>query len=199
MPLEITLIVADVPPLITLAAARRLDYLLYPGLPVIIPDAVFYEATRQIDKLGAQEILDWHHAHDRSVRVEPTEVFKNELVRLAMVGGRLERDLGERAAIEVIRDQPLADNQRAILLSDDRDVARIVVIDPSRVVLLTTFDFLRQLEASRRIQSAEEVIRSANAAGRQVPTRGIWDHHDPDIQAAVRSVIERAHDGGDQQ
>ena len=47
MPVEVTLIVIDVPPLITLAAAQRLDYLLYPELPVIIPDAVYYEATRQ--------------------------------------------------------------------------------------------------------------------------------------------------------
>ena len=29
----------------TLAAAKSLDYLLYPDLPVVIPDAVLYEAT----------------------------------------------------------------------------------------------------------------------------------------------------------
>jgi hypothetical protein len=46
-----------------LAAAQRLDYLLYQALPVIILDAVFYEATRQIDKLGAQEILDWQRVN----------------------------------------------------------------------------------------------------------------------------------------
>lgn len=46
MAIEIILVVTDAPPLITLATARSLDYLLYPGLPVIIPDAVFHEATR---------------------------------------------------------------------------------------------------------------------------------------------------------
>jgi hypothetical protein len=39
------LIVTDTGPLITLAAADVLDYLLYPGVPVYIPDAVLYEAT----------------------------------------------------------------------------------------------------------------------------------------------------------
>ena len=45
MALEVAIIVTDVPPLITLAAAQSLDYLLYPQLPVIVPDAVFHEAT----------------------------------------------------------------------------------------------------------------------------------------------------------
>jgi hypothetical protein len=45
---EVAIIVTDVPPLITLAAAQSLDYLLYADLPVVIPDAVFYEATRAV-------------------------------------------------------------------------------------------------------------------------------------------------------
>lgn len=65
MSVEVTLIVTDAPPLITLAAAQSLDYLLYPGLPVIIPDAVLYEATHASGKLGAQEILDWYRAHSK--------------------------------------------------------------------------------------------------------------------------------------
>lgn len=155
MPVDVTLIVTDVPPLITLAAAGRLDYLLYPGFPVIIPDAVFHEATRQTDRLGAQEILDWYRAHDTMVRVELTEVFKNEIIRLTTQGGRLERNLGERAAVEVIRDW--------------------------------------KLEEGQRIQSADAVLRAARDAGRHPPTRGLWDHHAPAIQDAVRTVIARAH------
>ncbi len=45
MGIEDAIIVTDVPPLITLASAQSFDYLLYPALPVIIPDAVFHEAT----------------------------------------------------------------------------------------------------------------------------------------------------------
>lgn len=193
MPVEVTLIVTDVPPLITLAAAQRLDYLLYPALPVIIPDAVFYEATRQIDKLGAQEIIDWHRAHMDAVRVEPTEALKNEFERLARQGGRMEKDLGERAAVETIRNYPLTEDERAILLSDDRDVERIVVIDPQKVVLLTTWDYLCQLEEAQRIQSADAVFEAAREKGRHPPTHELWSQHDPKIRDAVRAVIERAH------
>ncbi len=50
------LIVPDTGPLITLAAADSLDYLLYPGVPVYVPDAVLYEATIRGDALGAQSM-----------------------------------------------------------------------------------------------------------------------------------------------
>ena len=193
MTVEVALIVADTPPLITLAAAQSLDYLLYPGLSVIIPDAVFYEATSQIDKLGAQAIIDWQRTNHSSVQIEPTEALKNELERLARQGGRLERDLGERAAIEIIRNYPLAELERAILLSDDRDVDRIVVVDPQKIILLTTWDYLRQLEAARRIQSADAVFEAARARGRNPPTRDIWSQHDPEVRDAVRAAIESAH------
>lgn len=43
---RITLFVVDTSPLITLAAANSLDYLLYvEGAEIVIPDAVPYEAT----------------------------------------------------------------------------------------------------------------------------------------------------------
>jgi hypothetical protein len=77
---EVTIIVTDSPPLITLAAAQSLDYLLYPALPVIIPDAVFNEATGAAGKLGAQEILDWYRAHTDLVRIEPTATFQEEML-----------------------------------------------------------------------------------------------------------------------
>ena len=39
MAIDVRLIVTDVSPLIALAVARSLDYLPYPALPVLIPDA----------------------------------------------------------------------------------------------------------------------------------------------------------------
>jgi hypothetical protein len=193
MAVEVAIIVTDTPPLITLAAAQRLDYLLYPELPVIIPDAVFYEATSQIDRLGAQEIIEWQRGRQAAVLIEPTEAFKNELQRLALQGGRLEKDLGERAAVEIIRTFPMAEHERAILLSDDRDVSRVVVIDPQKIILLTTWDYLRQLEEARRIQSADAVFEAARERGRHPPAIDIWSQHDPEIRDAVRAAIERAH------
>jgi hypothetical protein len=169
MPVDVKIIVTDAPPLITLAAAKSLDYLLYPTLPVIIPDAVFFEATNAAGKLGAQEILDWYREHIDAVRVEPTEAFAT--AQLAACAGRRPRDLGERASLEVIRNYPLAQNERALLLSDDRDIGRVIVIDPDRLILLTAWDYLRQLEEAHRIQSADAVIEAARAAGRNPPTR----------------------------
>ncbi|MBF0135831.1 MAG: hypothetical protein HQL65_06300 [Magnetococcales bacterium] len=47
------LLVTDTGPLIALATADALGYLLYPGVPVHIPDAVLYEATVKSGSLGA--------------------------------------------------------------------------------------------------------------------------------------------------
>jgi hypothetical protein len=113
MAVGVRLIVADAPPLITLAVAKGLDYLLYPELPVLIPDAVFHEATAAGGKPGAQEILDWYRGHMDEVRIEPTEIFQNEMLLREMAGHRPSRDLGERAALELIRNLPMGPGDRA--------------------------------------------------------------------------------------
>ncbi len=182
MPVDVRIIVSDTPPLITLAAAKSLDYLLYPALPVIIPDAVFSRRRMSPGKLGAQEILDWYREHTDAVRVEPTEAFAT--AQLVARAGRRSRDLGERAALEVIRNYPLAEQERALLLSDDRN-RRVVVIDPDRLILLTTWDYLRQLEEAQRIQSADAVIEAVRAAGRNPPT------HEPPRPGNPRSRARR--------
>jgi hypothetical protein len=79
-------------------------------------------------------------------RVEPSEAFQDAAALLTARTGRMPRNLGERAALEIIRNYPLAPQERALLLSDDRDIGRIVVIDPERLILLTTWDYLVQLE-----------------------------------------------------
>ena len=112
---------------------------------------------------------------------------------MARQAGRLERDLGERAAIEVIRSFPLSEKERALLLSDDRDVQRVIVVDPQRIILLTTWDYLRQLEAARRIQSADAVFDAARRQGRNPPTVDLWSGHAPEIREAAREAIEYAH------
>ncbi len=75
-----------------------------------------------------------------AVRVEPTEAFAT--AQLAARAGRRQRDLGERAALEVIRHHPLAKDERALLLSDERDIGRVIVIDPDKhrdKILFRTF------------------------------------------------------------
>jgi len=191
MAVEIAIIVTDAPPLITLAAAQSLDYLLYPELPVIIPDAVFHEATQAAGKLGAQKILNWYRAHTDKVRVEPTQVFQDEITLREATGHKPARDLGERAAVEVVRKYPMAQDARALLLSDDRDAERLVVFVPERAILLTTWDYLRQLEDAQRIQSADAVIEAVRAAGRNPALRDLWSDHDPEIRDAVKAIITR--------
>jgi hypothetical protein len=76
-PVRVSLFVLDTGPLITLAAADSLDYLLYPNAPVVIPDAVFYEATRDSAKLGAQSIIDWVKAHHVLIEIAVTNTYVN--------------------------------------------------------------------------------------------------------------------------
>ena len=87
MEIEVKIVVTNTSPLITLAAAQSLDYLLYPALPVIIPDAVYYEATAGAGKLGAQRIIDWYHAHQEAVRIEPSEAFQDAWTVVNIRGG----------------------------------------------------------------------------------------------------------------
>jgi hypothetical protein len=68
----------------------------------------------------------------------------------------------------------LADDERALLLSDDRDAERLVVVDPDRLILLTTWDYLHQLEEAQRIQSADAVIEAVRQAGRNPSLRDLW-------------------------
>jgi hypothetical protein len=70
-----------------------------------------------------------------TVRVEPTEAFAT--AQLAAPASRRPRDLGERASLEIILNYPLAQNERALLSSDNRDIGRVIVIDPDRLILLT--------------------------------------------------------------
>src|SRR5260370_10888734 len=87
MPVDVKISVTDARPLITLAAAQGLDYLLYPALPVIIPDAVYYEATGSAGKLGAQRIIDWYRANEEVVRIEPADAFQNAVTLVTLSGG----------------------------------------------------------------------------------------------------------------
>lgn len=185
------IMVMDAAPLIYLAAGKSLDFLLYPGLPVLIPDAVFHEATAASDKLGAQEIIDWYRANVAAVRVEPTAIFQRETKAMEALGGRLPRDVGERAALEIVRTYPFANEERALLLSDDRDAERLSIIDPARLVLMGTWDFLRQLEEAQRIQSAEVIRAAVFATGITLPTRDLFGQHDPEVREAVREILRR--------
>jgi len=115
--LSAKLIVMDTGPLITLAAADCLDFLLYPGVPVYVPDAVLYEATQDAAALGAAEILNWAQRNSERVRTISTEAFFNYVQSREANPARREKDLGERAAIVTEDDRVLRRARRGICWS----------------------------------------------------------------------------------
>jgi hypothetical protein len=86
------LIVTDTSPLFTLVLADALDILLSPGLPVSIPDAVYFEATRARGAPGADKIVEWINSHLDAVRLVPTDIGIDQQRRLEE--GRSIRGLG---------------------------------------------------------------------------------------------------------
>lgn len=195
--LQARLIVMDTGPLITLAAADSLDYLLYPHVPVYIPDAILYEATRDAQALGAAKILEWVQKHSGDVRTLSTEVFFNYVRDQELSPGRRERDIGERAAIEAIHDAiHLEPNERALLVTeDDRVLRRALVVEPElnqRLIPITTRDFLEGLESAHRINSADEIYRRAEDAGRLASRRAALADQHAQARDAVQQVMARS-------
>lgn len=202
--LHARLIVMDTGPLITLAVADSLDYLLYPGVPVYVPDAVLYEATRDSAALGAPQILDWAQRNSEQVRTISTEVFFNYIESHAANPARREKDLGERAAIEAIHDgMHLTADERAVLITeDDRVLRRVLVLEAeltAKMIPITTRDFLAGMENAHRINSADEVYRRAEDAGRVASQRKVLADQHEQARSAVERLLRRSaseHDRG---
>ena len=152
-----SLIVTDTSPLFTLVLAGALDALLRPGIAVNIPDAVYIAATRVHGAPGAEQIVEWINAHLDMVRIIPTDIGIDQQRRLEE--GRSIRGLGEQAAIETLERFLHSDPEaRALLLFEDSDVNRRRAIVEERVSLISTGDFLRELETAGLIQSADHIL-----------------------------------------
>ena len=190
------LIVLDTGPLITLSAADSLDYLLYPNIPVYLPDAVLFEATRDSATLGAAEILEWVQKNSERVKTLSTQVFFNYIESISTNPARREKDLGERAAIEAIHDSVhLEPQERAILVTeDDRALRRVLVIEAelnNRMIPITTRDFLEGMENAGRINSVDDVYARAQNAGRLASQRSILKFQNEQAMKAVERVLKR--------
>jgi hypothetical protein len=162
-----SLIVTDTSPLFTLVLAGSLDVLLKPGLPVRIPDAVYVEATRVRGAPGADRIVEWINAHLDIVSIVPTDIGIDQQRRLEE--GRTIRGLGEQAAIEALERYLQTDaGAEALLLFEDTDVEKRRAIVDQRVGVISTGDFLRELEAAGLTQSTDYILDQAAAQGRNV-------------------------------
>ncbi|KQT85675.1 hypothetical protein [Methylobacterium sp. Leaf466] len=189
MTAPLRLIVTDTSPLLTLVLADSLDVLLRPGLPIRIPDAVYIEATRVRGAPGAEQIVEWINANLDAVQIVPTDIGIDQQRRLAE--GRSIRGLGEQAALEtldrLLKSDPTA---QALLLFEDSDVRKRRAVVEERVSLISTGDFLRELEAARLIQSVDFILDQAAARGRNVERqrRGAADG---DAREGLREQIAR--------
>jgi hypothetical protein len=188
---DLKLFVVDTGPLITLAAAQSLDYLLFVTAEIVIPDAVLHEATRDANRLGAQDIIDWVKGHRTHIEIAATKAYEVFDAARATIPNLREPDLGERAAVEVIEEPDrLQGDERGLLLCEETAVLkRVVVRDRERIVELSTLDFLRILEAEQRIQSAEQVFELAAKAGRSPSRIEKMSRHDEATREAIRGLV----------
>jgi hypothetical protein len=186
---DLKLFVVDTGPLITLAAAQSLDYLLFVSADVVIPDAVLYEATHDASRLGAQDIIEWAKARRASIEIA-YEAF--DAARATIPSFR-QPDLGERAAVEVIEepDRLLGDKRGILLCEETAVLRRVVVRDRERIVEISTLDFLTILETEQRIQSAEAVFALAEQAGRLASRAEKMSAYDEATRTAIRQLVAR--------
>lgn len=186
------LIVTDTSPLFTLVLAGALDVLLRPGIAVSIPDAVYIEATRVHGAPGAEQIVAWINAHLDAVRIVPTDIGIDQQRRLEE--GRSIRGLGEPAAIETLerflRSDPAAE---ALLLFEDTDIERRRAVVDERVSLISTGDFLRELEAAALIQSTDHILDQAAAQGRNIERQRVANK-DATTRERLRGQLARRRD-----
>lgn len=190
---DLKLFVVDTGPLITLAVAQSLDYLLYVDADIVIPDAVLHEATRDAARLGVQDIIDWVKANRAHVEIAATKAYERyDLARVTAPTLR-EPDLGERSAVEVIEEPDrLQGSERGLLLCEETAVLkRVVVRDHERIVEISTLDFLRILEAEHRIQSAEQVFELAEKAGRSPSRVTKLSAQDEATRTAIQGLVRR--------
>ena len=190
---DLKLFVVDTGPLITLAVAQSLDYLLYIDADLAIPDAVLHEATRDANRLGAQGIINWVKAHRTHIEIAATRAYEIFDAAREAIPNLREPDLGERAAVEVIEEPDrLQGKEHGLLLCEETAVLkRVVVRDRERIVELSTLDYLRILEAEQRIQSAEQVFELAAKAGRFFSRAEKMSSHDETTQIAIKALVKR--------
>ena len=130
--------------------------------------------------------------HLDRVRIVPTEVGVDQQRRIEE--GRTIRALGEQAALEVL-ERFLSGNPdaEALLLFEDTDIARRRAIVDERVSLISTGDFLRELEAAHLIQSADYILEQAARSGRNAE-RQRQVTSDADTPGRFRRQLQRTDD-----
>ena len=132
---------------------------------------VYAEITRDMARLGADEVVNWVRQNLGQVQIVPTQVFADYQVLLSINPKTRSKGRGEQSALEVLNYETSADqNLHAVLLFEDNDIQtrNFVRVLPERVTALSTGDLLHELEAAGRIQSSDFILDSAAKRGRVV-------------------------------
>jgi hypothetical protein len=188
-----SLIVTDTSPLLTLVFADALDIRcgpvcrsasLTPSISKRPASAAHRERTRS--SIGSTRIST------RSGLSRPIGVDQQRRLE----DGRSIRALGEQAAIETLDRFLRSDTgAEALLLFEDSDVSRRRAIIEEHVSLMSTGDFLGELEAAGLIQSADFILDEAAARGRNVE-RQRQAGEDAEAAARLRAQLEGRRGGG---
>lgn len=188
------ILITDTSSLITLAVADSLDYLAVGGIPIIIPDAVYYEATFDVEKMGASSIIEWSQKNPHVVQIMPTSIFADQIRRIEQ-GEPRQRNLGESAALEIANDSTLlGDGGQAFILTEDDAVLNGGFLHSNqkqRIIVISTYDFLTALEAEQLINSADAVYALASDAGRLASRRRADKERHEKTVAAIKDIMQR--------
>ena len=173
--MNFSLIVTDSGPLITLAAAKSLDVLFLPNLPVIVPDMVRHEVIQDLSKPGAAVVAEWiRHNDPHRLTVRPTEIFEEFMLLRSMNPATKTKNRGEQAAAEVLSRDLDGKDSGAILLFEDSAVRKtnFLMRLPDCVVVTSTSEFLFGLESRGLIQNAQSILDQAvDIRGNEIMTR----------------------------
>ena len=191
---SLRVLITDTSSLITLAVADSLEYLALAGMDIFVPDAVYFEATADLEKLGATNIVAWVQNNPGVMQIIPTDTFIDELHRREN-GERKRRDLGETAALEIANESKLIGHsgQSFILTEDDAvlDGGFVGSSEKRKIFVISTHDFLDVLEAEQLINSADSVYLVAEDAGRLASKRKAVRDEELAAVAAIQDLIKR--------
>jgi len=134
------------------------------------------------------------HNADHICIIPTQELERDRILREADPTFTRNKDLGERASLEVLNEiNVVGEGDKGVLLLEDRKVVnRLKLEDYDHLVPISTVDFLDLLEAKQLIQSADAIIERAIENGRTPAKRGYLDDHDESVRDAVREVLEKA-------
>ena len=194
-------LVTDAGPLINLGRIDQLDLLLETGAPVIIPDAVYAEARRNLIALSGQDIDEWMQAHKSAdpsqvdpIRIEVTERYMaaQEAV-LARIAQRVPKNIGEECAVDLVRDkmERVAPGAGVIvLICDDQKAKRFLPLGEGtkQIAILSTTRYLQDLEDASRIVSSRDLLLQMEAKGAVLPDRRFWGRG----EQLASMVVQRA-------